>query len=711
VIGDAVDGSMLFVAAGSWAADGDIQYAYEWRRCGAAGGCTDIPDAIWALYPVSSDDVGSTLEVVVTATGAGGATTATSPPTTVVAAAPPANLDAVTISGTAQSGAPLTATTGDWGGTTPLAYTYQWQRCDAGGAVACVDIAGATAAGYAPVDAEVGAALRVVVTASNAAGSSASTSTTTATVLPQRPASAAAPAIAGTTREGSTLSADPGSWSSVAPDTYSYQWQRCDATGAQCADVAGATTSSYTALAADVGGTLRVVVGATNAGGTSSATSAATVRVAPQTASGFWNWQQWPYAVGLDKVWDAVSSAGATAPTIAVVDSGVDGSVPGLEGAVTDQVTMTSLPQADAADGYGHGTFVTGVAAGRGDGYAGAAPTAKIVSLDVLDDDGMARTSDVIAAADWIYQHEDEYGIRVANFSLIGSAPTSMTFDPLDSAIEKLWFSGVVVVAAAGNFAENGEESDEPYAPANDPFAITVGATDINGTLPPDDDFSAPWSAWGHTLDGFAKPELGAPGRYMVAPVPTASTLYQTRPDRIVDPGTLQLSGTSFAAPIVSGVAADLLALHPSWTPDQVKGALMLSAMVPGAAVPFSSGVGELDAAAALDVTDPPNPNADLDAFLVPDPAGGSTPVFDAGSWGTTVEGDGSWGTGSWGTGSWGTGSWGTGSWGTDYWSSEAYGASGSWGTGSWGTTTPDWGDNASADTLSAGGDWLNATP
>ena len=88
----------------------------------------------------------------------------------------------------------------------------------------------------------------------------------------------------------------------------------------------------------------------------------------------------------------------------------------------------------------------------------------------------------------------------------------------------------------------------------------------------------APWSVYGHTLDGFAKPELGAPGRYMVAPLPMFSTLAAERPDKMVEPGHIQLSGTSFAAPVVAGVAAYLLALHPSWTPDDVKGALMVSA-------------------------------------------------------------------------------------------------------------------------------------
>jgi serine protease AprX len=367
---------------------------------------------------------------------------------------------------------------------------------------------------------------------------------------------------------------------------------------------------------------------------------------------------------------------------------------------------LTALPQSAGADSYGHGSFVAQVAAGRAPGEAGAAPTAPIVSLDVMDDNGMALTSDVIAAADWIYTHKGENDIRVANFSLAGSAKSTFQFDPLDRALERLWFGGVVVVTAAGNYG-SGVATDVALAPANDPFVLTVGATDTAGTVSTSDDVAAPWSVFGHTYDGFAKPELAAPGRYVVARVPTDSTLYRTRTDRIVEPGRLQLSGTSFAAPLVAGVAADLLALHPQWTPDQVKGALMWSAAPAPAAAPLSVGVGVLDGAAALTVTDPPNPNAALDEFVVTDPTGSTPPSFDTASWGTAVQanaswGTASWGTASWGTASWGTASWGTASWGTSYWSSASWGTA-SWGTASWGTAS--WGtDLAASDANTNGG-------
>ena len=88
------------------------------------------------------------------------------------------------------------------------------------------------------------------------------------------------------------------------------------------------------------------------------------------------------------------------------------------------------------------------------------------MAVEVLDDTGVAHVSDVIAAADWIYTHRESLNIRVANFSLHGTTVASLTSDPLDRAVEKLWLSGIVVVAAAGNYAVDGEESAFRLRPA-----------------------------------------------------------------------------------------------------------------------------------------------------------------------------------------------------------------------------------------------------
>src|SRR5919202_980988 len=128
-----------------------------------------------------------------------------------------------------------------------------------------------------------------------------------------------------------------------------------------------------------------------------------------------------------------------------------------------------------------------------------------------MDDTGLAVKRGVLAGGDWIYQNKDAYGIKVANFSLHNSVSNSFMYDPLDKAVEKLWFSGVVVVASAGNYGTVVGPSGVLYSPGNDPFVITAGAADIEGTINSSDDLAAPWSAYGYTLDGFLKPEIGAP--------------------------------------------------------------------------------------------------------------------------------------------------------------------------------------------------------
>jgi serine protease AprX len=209
---------------------------------------------------------------------------------------------------------------------------------------------------------------------------------------------------------------------------------------------------------------------------------------------------------------------------------------------------------------------------------------------------------------------------------------------------------------------------DMSYAPGNDPFVITVGALDQMQTADPLDDTVPSWSAYGYTMDGFSKPDMAAPGRYMIAPVPMGSTIPTTVPDRVVAPGYVWMSGTSFSAPVVSGAAAQILARHPDWGPDQVKGALMLTSNYLGSVDPQAAGVGEIDAAAAasLDFT-PPNPNENLDAYVTTDPLTGAK-TFDEASWSSTVSTDASWSSASWSSASWSSASWNRASWSSASW-------------------------------------------
>jgi serine protease AprX len=390
--------------------------------------------------------------------------------------------------------------------------------------------------------------------------------------------------------------------------------------------------------------------------------------------------QGWAQTAHLDDFWSGMQLSGLSMPAIAIVDSGVQSGRLDLNGRVIKQVRLTSLLPNSLGDGRGHGTFVAGIAAGSATKYAGAAPTAPIVSLDVMDDNGMALTSDVIAAADWILQNKAAYNIRVANFSLQSSTPATFAYDPLDQAVEKLWFSGVVVVAAAGNYGDNGLSTTVAYAPGNDPFVITVGASDLNNTAyTAADDFAAPWSAFGYTLDGFAKPDIGAPGRLLIGPVPSTSTMVKEHPERVTASGYMWMSGTSFAAPVVSGSAALVLAYHPNWTPDQVKGALMYSAQATAAGMAL--GVGEVNAKAATQISNPPNPNLALNQFVGPDGSGGL--AFDSASWASTAAANASWNSASWNSDAWNLASWSSASWNSASWAAASWNSA-SWAAASW---------------------------
>jgi serine protease AprX len=251
----------------------------------------------------------------------------------------------------------------------------------------------------------------------------------------------------------------------------------------------------------------------------------------------------------------------------------------------------------------------------------------------------------------------------VANFSLHSSTPSSFTRDPLDRAVERLWLNGVVVVTSSGNYGSATGPSGVRYAPGNDPFVITVGALDLQKSFRAKDHVAAPWSAYGYTFDGFMKPEVVAPGRYLIGPVPANSTLALERPAQMVGADHIQLSGTSFSAAVVSGVAADLLALHPDWSPDQLKGALMLTARPDVNAAPLSTGVGEVDAASAAMAVTPPNPNLALEGFVNPNPDDGGLLSFDTVSWSEVAKS-----AVSWDQSAWDPASWNTAAWSLDYW-------------------------------------------
>jgi subtilisin family serine protease len=287
-------GKTLSEVHGSWTGE-PTSFSYQWQRCDNNGnGCGAIGGATAQTYVPVSGDVGHTLRVQEIAASAAGSSSATSGASSAVVASAPLSSGRPKISGRASVGETLSASSGQWK-EGPTAFEYQWERCDAKGHK-CAAIGLATTPTYTIVEADAGKTLRVSVIASSPAGSSApETSKPTPPVNWQQPANTSLPSIIGTAKPGQTLTASPGSWSG-SPTSYSYAWERCDWTGASCASISEAASSTYLLGEADAGSTLRVIVTASNPSGhPQSATSAQTEVVrspkpptgtAPPTVSG-----------------------------------------------------------------------------------------------------------------------------------------------------------------------------------------------------------------------------------------------------------------------------------------------------------------------------------------------------------------------------------------------------------------------------------------
>jgi hypothetical protein len=264
-------GKQLTGTPGSWAGNGTITYAYQWYRCNAAGAkCSSIHGATSARVMLGKKDVGSTLGLTVRATDATGTAVAYSSLAGVVAPAAAATAPTAQppVSGDAIVGSPVHVEAAAWS-TKPAAFTYAWQRCNANGRL-CTPIAGATADTYMLTTDDVGHVLVAAVTGSRQTVLSVDSGLGRAA---PGPVAADRPALGGALQQGKKLTASAGTWAGSGTIAYAYQWYRCDAAGAHCSSIHGATRSTYTQVAADVGRTLGLTVRATDATGTTSAYS------------------------------------------------------------------------------------------------------------------------------------------------------------------------------------------------------------------------------------------------------------------------------------------------------------------------------------------------------------------------------------------------------------------------------------------------------
>jgi subtilisin family serine protease len=246
-------------------------------------------------------------------------------------------------------------------------------------------------------------------------------------------------------------------------------------------------------------------------------------------------------------------------------------------------------------DPYGHGTHVAGIAAGSGresitqpvgNLYSGMAFNANLVDLRVIGSRGSGYISDTISAIGWMVQNRWRYNIRVANFSIGAAVTQSYKNDPLCQAAEQAVRSGIVCVCAAGNFGKDSAGKTvygSIQAPGNDPMVTTVGATDTWGTARRSDDTIASYSSRGPTLVDFSvKPDLVAPGTLIRSIAANQNYLTTTYNLDVYASGSediyMWLSGTSMAAPVVSGAAALMLDANSNLTPAMVKSILQFTA-------------------------------------------------------------------------------------------------------------------------------------
>ena len=344
-------------------------------------------------------------------------------------------------------------------------------------------------------------------------------------------------------------------------------------------------------------------------------------------------WDEDTAALGADQVWNGTSSTRGSGIRVAVLDTGVavardfnrTGSTASRLVAWKDCVNGRLEPY----DDNGHGTHVAGIAVGNGAGsdgtVKGVAPEADLVAVKVLSGNGGGSVSTVIAGLDWVGDNAQALNIRVVNLSLGAAPQESSNTDPLCAAVRRLVRRGVVVVVSAGNKGKDPSgvlRYGGISSPGNEASAITVGALNTWTTANRSDDTVCGFSSRGPTyIDNRRKPDLVAPGNRIVSVRSPGSYLDLNYPLNQVDHTTLDLqpaeyyhlSGTSMAAPQVTGTVALMFAVKPGLKPNSVKGALMFSAqrlalkdaagaaLTPGLSL-LTQGAGSLNTAGAVAV-------------------------------------------------------------------------------------------------------------
>ena len=229
----------------------------------------------------------------------------------------------------------------------------------------------------------------------------------------------------------------------------------------------------------------------------------------------------------------------------------------------------------DGIDHYGHGTFMAGLIAGDGTAssnggvrHVGVAPGATVIAVKVAGVTGGTTLSKLIAGIGWVIVHKHEDHIKVLNLSFGADVNLPYLTNPLSGAVEAAWASGITVVTSAGN------TSGTVSSPGDDPWVVTVGATDSTGGTTTANNPLAPFSG-SEAFATYSKPDVVAPGVSDISLRAPGSLVDVLFPNARVGDAYFRGSGTSMSTALVSGAAAVLISQHRHATPDDIKGALV----------------------------------------------------------------------------------------------------------------------------------------
>ncbi|MDJ0770984.1 MAG: S8 family serine peptidase [Ilumatobacter sp.] len=395
--------------------------------------------------------------------------------------------------------------------------------------------------------------------------------------------------------------------------------------------------------------------------------------------------------VGARELWNVgVTGEGVN---VAVVDTGV-----APVGALAERIVAAadfSPEQADAATRYvdtnGHGTHLAGIIAGRSPGadpsdpasddLLGVAPDAGIVSVKVADRHGDVTVAQVVSGIDWVIAHADRLDIGVLTITIDAGEQGTEAAAALDDAVARAWAAGIVVVTAAGN---DGATAGGINAPARNPAVIAVGGLEATA----DGLVAADWSTRG---DADRTPDIAAPGAHIVSLRAPGSDADVHHPEGLVDEVRFLGSGSSQSAAVAAGAAALLLSNDPTMTPDEVKAALVASAVDVGAsAAAVGAGALRVDAAADLDVTGATQDLVPAGARVDVGPAVGAmlvSPDWSSSTWSSSTWSSSTWSSSTWSSSTWSSSTWSSSTWSSSTWSSSTWSSS-TWSSSTWSSST-----------------------